>query len=598
MNQKMKVLNGEHLQVTCGGRLKSSAMAIAVVASLSGCAVMTPSWLDAKKVAAVDQESQPLMAKRVADEAAKFDAIQADLRKKLETVRAQAVKPAQPVFNPLDAVNVSLKVDDGDVRNVLKAVADQARLNLILPDSLSEHPRKISLTLRNLPASQVFEHVLKSLDMFGSVDRGMMVVTDYQERVYDLDFLQTTTTADFDAGGDVFGANQAASAGQSGGAGGASSGGGGGGGSTGIRNAFNLRGHNNNSMDPYQQIENLLKTIVNPDAVMTLEKKDDKLTPVPLVSQAAANSKGPRFVVNKSTGTMWIRARPSQVEAVSRLVEHYKGVMGRQILIEAQILDIQLNDQFQYGVDWNMLKGNAAVAYGASAMTLGQISSQTIGGANPGYSVTIPSQTIGTTGTPQLSGSWTRGANNYALNLLKTFGAVHVLSNPSLRVKNTQPAVVSVGSNSRYIQQTTSNVSNSGGGQSTVSSNVVTGNLFDGVMLGVIPFISEDGTVNLTINPVQTLVEPGSTALVDVGSPASPLKISLPVVDFKGITTSLSLHDGDTVILGGLISESGNRSKTGIPVVAEIPILGELAGTQTRQSNSRELVVVLKVHVL
>ena len=131
-----------------------------------------------------------------------------------------------------------------------------------------------------------------------------------------------------------------------------------------------------------------------------------------------------------------------------------------------------------------------------------------------------------------------------------------------------------------------------------MSSNVVTGNLFDGVMLGVIPFISEDGTVNLTINPVQTLVEPGSTALVDVGSPASPLKISLPVVDFKGITTSLSLHDGDTVILGGLISESGNRSKTGIPVVAEIPILGELAGTQTRQSNSRELVVVLKVHVL
>jgi type II secretory pathway component GspD/PulD (secretin) len=182
--------------------------------------------------------------------------------------------------------------------------------------------------------------------------------------------------------------------------------------------------------------------------------------------------------------------------------------------------------------------------------------------------------------------------------MLKTFGAVHVLSNPSIRVKNTQPAVVSVGRNERYISQTTSNVSNSGGGQSTTSANVITGNLFDGVMLGVIPFISDDGTINLTINPVQTTIKPGSSDLINVGTDQNPQRISLPKVDFKGITTSLSMRSGDMVILGGLIDESGNRAKSGLPGLAEVPILGEAFGTVNRTVRSRELIVVLRVRTL
>jgi type II secretory pathway component GspD/PulD (secretin) len=179
--------------------------------------------------------------------------------------------------------------------------------------------------------------------------------------------------------------------------------------------------------------------------------------------------------------------------------------------------------------------------------------------------------------------------------MLKTFGAVHVLSNPSLRVKNTQPAVVSVGRNERYISQTTSNVSNSGGGQSSVSANVVTGNLFDGVMLGVIPFISDDGIISLTINPSQSTVKAGSSDLINVGTDQNPQRISLPKVDFKGITTSLSMRSGDMVILGGLIDESGNRSKAGLPGLSEIPVFGEAFGNVSRTGRTRELIVVLRV---
>lgn len=560
-------------------------MALALTGLLAGCAVSGPSALDKQKVSSVDLESQKLMAERLAAESAKFSEIQANLMKQLEETRAAAVQPAEPVFNPLDAVNVTLKVDDADVRFVFKAVATQAKLNLVLPSSLTEKPRTISLALHNMPASQVFDHVLRALDMHGSVDRGVMVVNDYQERVFNLDFLQTTTTADFNAGGDVFGANQASGGGQTGSAGGNAA-------QTGIRNGFNVRGRNTNDMDPFAQIEALLKTIIHNEGDQTLKKEGDKISPV------ALNPNGPRYVLNRSTGTLYVKGRPSQVDAIARQIENYKKVMGRQVLIEAQILDIQLNDAFQYGVDWSRLSKNAAATFGSSPITLGGITTTLPGATNTGSSVTIPAQTLGTPGTPSFGLAYGTASQSIAINLLKTFGTVHVLSNPSLRVKNTQPAVVSVGSNVRYIAQTTSNVSNSGGGQSTISANVVTGNLFDGVMLGVIPFITDDGTINLTINPVQTTIEPGSTALVNVGTDANPQRISLPIVDFKGITTSLSMRNGDMVILGGLIGENGTRSKAGIPGVAEVPVLGEALGNINRSSLGRELVVVLRVRVL
>jgi type II secretory pathway component GspD/PulD (secretin) len=178
---------------------------------------------------------------------------------------------------------------------------------------------------------------------------------------------------------------------------------------------------------------------------------------------------------------------------------------------------------------------------------------------------------------------------------LKTFGTVKVLSNPSIRVKNSQPAIVSVGRTERYIAQTTSNISNSGGGQSTVSANVVTGNIFDGIVMGVIPFITDHKTINLTINPMQTKVAPGSTRPINVGSIINPVMVSLPITDFKGLTTSLTIGDGDMVILGGLIGENYSDTGYGIPFLSDIPYVGGLFGGRGHTGDSREFVLVLRV---
>lgn len=547
--------------------------------ALAGCST-GPSKLDAKKVQEIDQKSQTLIQDRLVEESAKLAQLQQSLRNKIESTTPSAMQPLVPVFNPLDNVNVTLQADNTDVRYIFQAIADQAGLNLILPSSLSEEPRTISLSLKSVPASQAFEQVLKNLDLSGSVRDGMLVVQDYQEQVFDLDFLLTMTTADFNAGGDVFGTTSA---------GGGESGSESSSGSSGMRSSFSISGRNTNDTNPYDQIDQMLASIIG--QASNSNESDQSLL-------QNTNAQQSSYTLNRSTGTLFVRAKTSKLAAVSKLVAHYKAVLGRQVLIEAQILDVELSDQFRYGVDWNILRNNVAASYSRLPMQLGGITTTLPGAGNAGQSLIIPSTALGGVDNPSLG--FAAGGDNYniGLDLLKTFGTVHMLSNPSIRVRNTQPAVVSVGSNLRYIAQSSSNTQNGGGGLLATTANVVTSNVFDGVMLGVIPFIAEDGTIHLTINPMQTSVQPNSLALVDVGSEQNPLKISLPQVDFKGMTTSLSVRNGDLIIMGGLIGESGNKSKDGLPGLADIPYFGELFGGQSRSSSARELVLVLRVVTL
>lgn len=551
-----------------------SPLALTLLAiALAGCSA-GPSKLDAKKVQEVDTKSQELLQDRLVQESAKLATLQQTLREKLESTNQSSMQPLIPVFNPLDAVDVTLQADNTDARHIFKAIADQANLNLILPSSLTQEPRTLSLSLKSVPASQAFEQVLKHLDLAGSVQDGMLMVQEYQEQVFDLDFLLTMTTADFNAGGDVFGAT-------AGGDGDDSSG------NSGMRSSFSISGRNTNDINPYDQIDQMLASIIG--------QKANSEHPLQFQPDSSLRSS---YVLNRSTGTLYVRAKNSQLAAVKKLVSHYKAVLGRQVLIEAQILDVELNDQFRYGVDWNILRNKVAASYALSPMQLGELATAVPGASNAGRSVLIPGTTLGSIDTPSFGIASSGDNYNIGLDLLKTFGTVHMLSNPSIRVRNTQPAVVSVGSNLRYIAQSSSNTQNGGGGLLATTSNVVTSNVFDGVMLGVIPFIAEDGNIHLTINPMQTSVQPNSLALVDVGSEQNPLKISLPQVDFKGMTTSLSLRSGDLVIVGGLIGESGNKSKNGLPGLAEIPFFGELFGGQARGTSARELVLVLRVEVL
>jgi general secretion pathway protein D len=282
---------------------------------------------------------------------------------------------------------------------------------------------------------------------------------------------------------------------------------------------------------------------------------------------------------------------------VAELIERNRAMLGRQVLVEAQLLDVQLNDQFQFGVDWNLLRNHVAGLVGDTPAQFDPVTGNlpTTAGNTLDRVLTFPRQILGTEAGRGTGIAYTGNTFSAALNMLRDFGNVKVLSNPSVRVRNGTPAYLSVGRNIRYVSKSTTSFSNPGGGATNTSSDVQTESLFAGVVIGVAPLIHDDGKVELLVHPMQTDVAPGSLALVPVGNGNA---VTLPVISFKGMTTTLNLSDGDTVLMGGLIDQQVQNADTGVPGLSDVPGVGNLFGAQDKSHNSRELVMVLRVTVI
>ena len=567
-------------------------MTITTLLLMSSCASHKVSRENAKSLQAVSHESMELVSKRMAIESKKLYQQQQELQKQIENItkREKSLKSTTVKYDALKAIKVSINATNTDSQFVLQALAKQAGMNLLLSPNLSHLERKISLHLKDVSASLVFEKLMDMLDLNGEVNGNILIVKAFKEQIFHLNFLQDIATIDFSTGGDVFGSSN------SGGGGGSGSSGGSG---NNLRADFTLNGHSANNNDPYEQMESMLEKLIGTKSQSKQKTKNTnpQLSQIPqneANEQAAPLYNEPKFSLNKVTGTLYVSARPSQVAAIGRLIDSYDDVMSRQVLIEAQILDISLSDGYQYGVDWSSLRNHLAAGFlGQGGIQVGGIQTVLPDANNPGTGLIIPNTSTGFQNSNAFGLAYSEGSFNAALKLLNQYGQVRVLSNPSIRAKNSHPSMISVGSITRFISQSESIVNNVGG-SSVTSNNIITDSVFNGIVVGVLPFIEKDGTINLTIHPMQSEVNPASLALLDIGGS----KITLPQIDFKGVTTSLSLHDGDTVLLGGLISENGHATGEKTPGLSQVPLLGNLFKKKNISNKTRELVIVLKVKLI
>ncbi|WP_019703038.1 hypothetical protein [Paracidovorax oryzae] len=209
--------------------------------------------------------------------------------------------------------------------------------------------------------------------------------------------------------------------------------------------------------------------------------------------------------------------------------------------------------------------------------------------------MTLPAALIGSLTGPALGVGYQGSTSSVVLNALRSFGNLKVLSNPNVQVRNGTPAMLSVGNSIRYVSRSSSTQVVPGGGASTTTSDVQTDSVFSGVMVGVLPYMREDGRIELLVNPMQSEVDPASLALVQVNSDN---RVTLPVVSYKGLTTTLNVGDGDVVVVGGLIDQRTTDRDRGAPGLSDVPVLGKLVGNQSDTHASRELVIVMRVRKL
>lgn len=485
--------------------------------------------------------------------------------------------PLAPVYDPLEHSAVSISMFDADVGQLLWALAGELKMNLIVDPKVLEQKQRSSLQLSNVSAREVFNHILDAFDLHGELRGGALVVSQTKERIFNVDMLNSVTSLELSSGGDVFGAGMQ-----------------GGGGGQSLRGSLSMSGSVGKDNDPYKQLGAALDVILDTDKSKQAAAPAGPDQPKP----AAVAS----YNLDAGSGTLFVRARPSQMRAVEELIEHNKQKLRRQVLVEAQILDVTLNDNSNYGVDWNLLRDRVAGIYGDTAATILPDANIPLSydgltrlGQQP-RTITFPNQTLGSGLGRAMGLSYVTDTFSAAVNVLRGFGNVKVLSNPSVRVRNGSPAYLSVGTNIRYVTKSTTNFSNSGGGGAyNQSSDIQTDSLFSGVVIGVAPMIHENGSVELLVHPMQTEVDASSLVLREFPNGNA---VTLPKVNVKGITTTLNLRDGDTVMLGGLIDQNASLDDKGIPGLSDMPVFGRMFGSRAKTHTTRELVLVLRVKVL
>lgn len=287
-----------------------------------------------------------------------------------------------------------------------------------------------------------------------------------------------------------------------------------------------------------------------------------------------------RITAVEENNSLLIRSTPAQYEAILGAIQRLDTI-PLQVLVEAKIIEVTLSDNLRYGVQWyfeNAISGDNIPGTGDGG--------NGDNGGNGGSAKSVFDRTsqFGAFGsdTGGLSYSFTGPDAQAVLSAVSSADEFRVLSSPSLMVLNNKEANIQVG-NQIPVVSTRFNPSGSVGDISTTSSVQFRDT---GVILNVTPRVNPGGLVFLEISQELSEVagEPDATGNVPLAK--------------REIDTELAVQSGETVVLGGLISDTRRKGKSGVPILKDIPLLGNLFGETSRSGERQELMVVINPTVI
>ena len=299
-------------------------------------------------------------------------------------------------------------------------------------------------------------------------------------------------------------------------------------------------------------------------------------------------------IVNAETGTVFVRATLRQQEKVAEFIAQVTGSASRQVLIEATVVEVTLNDNYQSGVDWSALglKG-LGYSFTQSFITPSFPASPIIGSQQFfGIQYNNPNAAVG-------------GAIKSSIKLLDTFGNTKVLSSPRITTLNNQTAVMKVVENKVYftVTSTPGTVATLGtpGTRDTYTStpNVVP----EGFVMNVTPQISEGDIVTLSVRPSITkitsyAVDPNPAFFPAVGSNQPNPQNLIPQIQTREFETVLRIPSGQTAVLGGLMQDTFDEQRAGLPIVSRWKLIGDLTSSRNDTGKKTELVIFLRPIVI
>jgi general secretion pathway protein D len=264
-----------------------------------------------------------------------------------------------------------------------------------------------------------------------------------------------------------------------------------------------------------------------------------------------------QIIADSSNNAIFVLATPRDYKLVDAAIEHL-DVTPLQVLIEATIAEVTLNNELKYGVQWFFKQGNATI-------TLSDATSGAVAAAFPGFGFIYSTDDA-----------------KVVISALDQVTDVKVISSPQIMVLDNKTARLQVGDEVPIATQTA---------VSTITPNAPVVNSIEykdtGVILTVTPRVNSSGTVGLDIE--QEVSDVVATTTSDLDS---------PTIRQRKLKSSVTIEDGQTIALGGLIRDSQSRNTTGIPILSDIPWIGNLFKTTDNVSDRTELLILLTPHVV
>ncbi len=310
---------------------------------------------------------------------------------------------------------------------------------------------------------------------------------------------------------------------------------------------------------------------------------------------------GRSVVISPQSGVLVIRGMPEELRNVDLFLKATQLSVDRQVILEAKILEVELNDSYQSGINWAAFssfssKNRFSTGFLQPGATLAPL--PVTGGVPP----IIDNGNLAASSGFLLSNAATAAGSMFGLafqtsnfaaliSFLESQGTVHVLSNPRIATLNNQKAVLKIGTDEFYVTgvQTTTNNSTTG---NTVSPSVTLMPFFSGVVLDVTPQIDDKGNILLHVHPSVSQVTTINKS-INLGA-AGNLSLPLAASSTSEIDSMVRGQNGRVVAIGGLMRQSSTNDGSQVPGAGNVPILGNLFKNKSNINQKRELVVLIK----
>lgn len=329
------------------------------------------------------------------------------------------------------------------------------------------------------------------------------------------------------------------------------------------------------------------------------------------VEALVGNGPGRKVAVSPMSGLIVVQAMPNELRKVGEFLRKAELTLNRQVILEAKILEVQLNDSYQAGINWSILTGRLrATQFGGQVAAGDPVVGSTFPQLTNNYTDDIIAISPGRVGDPPhrtILPPFDSGANvgsfggvftlamNYKnlatfVELLGAQGKVQVLSSPRISTMNNQKALIKVGRDQFFITNISTTTTAIGTTAST-SPNVTFDPFFSGIALDVTPSIKNCDEITLHIHPSVSDVKDEIKDFVLNGIPQS---IPLAASTVRESDSMVRAKTGQMVVIGGLMQDNFVKIREGIPFFKDLPVVGEIFGHTIEKTKKSELVILLR----